>query len=58
METRTRLQDVDVESGVINDERFNAGRLHRAAKGEEETVLLQQMSSEGPKRKFSTRRRL
>lgn len=57
METRSRLQDIDIESGVTNNERFNAGELHRTAKGEEEAVLLQEMSSEGPKRKFSTRRR-
>jgi len=57
MKTRSRLQDIDLEGGVINDERFNAGRLHRTAEGEEEAVPLQQMSSEGPKRKFTTRRR-
>jgi hypothetical protein len=57
MATRSRLQDIDIENGVRDDERFNTGGFHRSAKGGEEAVLLREMSSEGSKRKFSTRLR-
>jgi hypothetical protein len=57
METRTRLQEIDIEGGIIQGERFNAGRLHRAAKGDEEAIPLRQISNESANGKFSARRR-
>ncbi|KIM38857.1 hypothetical protein M413DRAFT_29799 [Hebeloma cylindrosporum] len=55
MMTRSRLQDVDIENGVVQDERSTGG-LYRTAKGGEETIPLRQMSDQGAKRKLSTRR--
>jgi len=57
MTTRSRQQDDDIEAGVIHNEGFIAGALHRTTNGEEEALPLRPMSNEGTKRNFSTRRK-
>ena len=56
MRTRPRLQDDDIEAGVVH-EGFIVGGPYPTINGQEEAVPLREMNNEGAKRKFWTRQK-